>query len=83
MNNTLSDAIASLIAAIIAFIGGMFIIVLLGAIMAFFAMLLWNWLMPVIFGLKTIGFLQAWGLIILSNIMLRSHSSTSVKKEKK
>ena len=31
---------------------------------------LWNWLMPVIFGLKTITFLQALGLVVLSKILL-------------
>ncbi|HSY34847.1 MAG TPA: hypothetical protein VK814_03770 [Acidobacteriaceae bacterium] len=31
---------------------------------------LWNWLMPVIFGLKTITFLQGLGLVVLSKILL-------------
>jgi hypothetical protein len=31
---------------------------------------LWNWLMPAIFGLKTITFLQALGLVVLSKILL-------------
>jgi len=31
---------------------------------------LWNWLMPVIFGLPAIGFGQAWGLMGLSWILL-------------
>lgn len=33
-------------------------------------MLLWNWLMPEIFGLKSIGYWQAWGLLALSCILL-------------
>jgi len=32
--------------------------------------LLWNWLMPAIFGLRTIGFAQAIGLLVLSKILL-------------
>ena len=32
-------------------------------------MLLWNWLMPGLFGLKMIGFAQALGLVILSKIL--------------
>ncbi len=32
-------------------------------------LLLWNWLMPVIFGLKTISYIQALGLFILSRIL--------------
>jgi hypothetical protein len=31
--------------------------------------LLWNWLMPVIFGLTTITFIQAFGLLVLSKIL--------------
>jgi len=34
-------------------------------------MRLWNWLMPAIFKLPTIGFWQALGLIILSHILFR------------
>jgi len=33
---------------------------------AFFTMSLWNWLMPDLFGLKTITYLQAAGLLLLS-----------------
>lgn len=33
-------------------------------------MLLWNWLIPIIFGLKTITYLQALGLFLLSRILL-------------
>jgi len=38
-------------------------------VLGFVTMALWNWLMPVLFGLKTIGFLQALGLVILSKIL--------------
>ncbi len=31
---------------------------------------LWNWLMPAIFGLKKISFLQGLGLVVLSKILL-------------
>jgi hypothetical protein len=36
-------------------------------------MWLWNWLMPAIFKLPTIGFWQAVGLLILSHILFRGH----------
>jgi hypothetical protein len=36
---------------------------------SFLVFLLWNWLMPAIFGLTTITFLQAFGLLILSKIL--------------
>ncbi len=32
-------------------------------------MLLWNWLMPEVFGLRTIGYWQAVGLLILGRIL--------------
>ncbi|MDC7220718.1 MAG: hypothetical protein PQJ59_12350 [Spirochaetales bacterium] len=34
-------------------------------------MLLWNWLMPEIFGLATISYIQAWGLILLSHLLFK------------
>ncbi|MGE5625604.1 MAG: hypothetical protein ACM3ZT_08660 [Bacillota bacterium] len=42
----------------------------------FAVMALWNWLMPGLFGLKAIGYWQAWGLLVLSWILfggLRGH----------
>lgn len=35
-------------------------------------MLLWNWLMPEIFGLKKLTYWQAWGLLILSCILFKN-----------
>jgi hypothetical protein len=32
-------------------------------------MLLWNWLLPVLFGIKAIDYLQALGLLLLSKIL--------------
>jgi hypothetical protein len=40
-------------------------------------MLLWNWLMPDIFGLKRIGYWQGWGLLILSSILFRGKIGSS------
>ena len=42
--------------------------VLFGLIVTLVVMLLWNWLMPDIFGLTTINFWQALGLLVLSKI---------------
>ena len=64
-------------------LGGLLIFV---AVVAAFAlllglplMLLWNWLMPVIFGLKTITFWQAVGLNFFTAILFKSSSSSSNK----
>lgn len=42
-------------------------------------MWLWNWLMPVIFGLPAIGFWQAVGLVFLSGIFFKSTTTTQSK----
>ncbi len=42
--------------------------------------LLWNWLMPTIFGLTKITFYQAIGLNILSSILFKSNINTYKKK---
>jgi hypothetical protein len=49
----------------------------IGALFLFgwIVMLLWNWLMPEIFGLKQVTYWQAWGLLILSCILLKSWGS--------
>jgi hypothetical protein len=45
-------------------------VVLAVTICGFVTMNLWNWLMPVLFGLRVIGFWQALGLLILSKLLL-------------
>lgn len=56
-------------------IGKMIVFGLLaGTIFTFALMFLWNWLMPLIFGLTVITFWQALGLLALSKILFgRSH----------
>ena len=55
--------------------------VLLGAlvidmIFAYPVMLLWNWLMPTIFGLPVVTFWQSLGLMFLSSLLFGSKNST-------
>jgi hypothetical protein len=40
-------------------------------------MWLWNWLFPEIFGLQTITFWQALGLLVLCGALFKSSSSSS------
>ena len=40
------------------------------ALLGFVVMSLWNWLMPAIFGLGTITYWQAWGLLILGRLLV-------------
>jgi hypothetical protein len=46
-------------------------------IMALPTMLLWDWLMPELFGLKEVTLFQAWGLNFLCGMLFKSHNSTS------
>jgi hypothetical protein len=56
------------------FIGRMFVrllfVVLFSLIVAVLVMWLWNMLMPQIFGLGTISYLQAFGLMILARLLI-------------
>ena len=37
-------------------------------------MWLWNWLMPTLFGLPQLTYLQAVGLLVLSHLLFRGHT---------
>jgi len=62
MNDTLANFFAMFISLIVL---GMLLAIILGLPL----MLLWNWLMPTIFGFKMITFWQAVGLSFLSNLL--------------
>ncbi len=51
-----------------------------GALFAGGVMYLWNWLMPDLFGLSTIGYWQAIGLLVLSKILFSRWSAGSSHK---
>jgi hypothetical protein len=46
-------------------------------------MLLWNWLMPEIFGLKRITYWQGWGLLLLSTILFKGMGSSGGKSDRR
>jgi len=46
------------------------LMVLFAALVGFVVMSLWNWLMPMIFGLTKISYWQAWGLLILGRLLV-------------
>lgn len=56
---------------------GIFIIILFAIIVSIPTWLLWNWLIPSIFGLREITLLETLGLLLLSGFLLRSSSSKS------
>ncbi|HVN77291.1 MAG TPA: hypothetical protein VMT19_13315 [Thermoanaerobaculaceae bacterium] len=49
--------------------------VLFLALFGLVVMALWNWLMPALFGLKTLGYWQALGLVILCRILFGGRGS--------
>jgi len=53
-------------------LGGVALGVLVAFLLGWVVMLLWNWLMPSIFGLPAIGFWKAWGLVILAHILFKA-----------
>lgn len=63
-------------------IGGIILAVLFALLFGAVVMLLWNWLMPELFGLKVIGYWQAFGLVLLAKILFGgfgSHGGTDKK----
>jgi hypothetical protein len=65
-----------ILAAVFIIVG---VVVVVSILTAFPLMLLWNWLMPDLFGLQQINFWQALGLAFLSNILFKSSTSNSSK----
>jgi len=61
-------------------LGAIALVVLLGTLTALPVMLLWNWLIPSIFHLREIGFLEAWGLLVLSGLLFKSTAPSTSKK---
>ncbi|MBX9573933.1 MAG: hypothetical protein K2X77_33870 [Candidatus Obscuribacterales bacterium] len=44
-------------------------------------MLLWNWLVPPIFGFASVNLLQALGLSVLAEMLLTSYTHITVRKQ--
>ena len=61
------------------FVLGVLYILIAAIILGGIVMLLWNWLIPVIFGLGTINFVQGWGLAVLSGILFKNSSVVQFK----
>ncbi len=60
-------------------LGAIVLIFLFSLVMAWPVMLLWDWIMPILFGLKSITFWQSWGLLMLSGLLIKNSSSGSNK----
>jgi hypothetical protein len=57
-------------------------LVLVGFILGFPLMFLWNWLMPMLFNLPTITFWQAVGLNLLSGILFNKTNFNNKSNDK-
>lgn len=53
-------------------VGGTALAVVLAFAFGYLVMLLWNWLMPTLFGLKTVTYWQAAGLVLLARLIFGS-----------
>jgi hypothetical protein len=63
--------VVGLIVLVLAFAAG------ISLITGYFVMLLWNWLMPEIFGLMNITYWQGWGLATLCSLLFKSTNTTN------
>lgn len=82
MRDFIGTIMAFLIGAMVLFFTFAGIILLMGLLWALPTMLLWDWLMPELFGLSTITIWQAWGLNILAGILFKNTNTINSKKEK-
>lgn len=57
------------------FIGTWLIVILIGFLFAWFAVMLWNIVMPDVFGLPEITYKQMFALYMLCNLLLRTNVS--------
>jgi len=71
-----------LIATITAVIMGLFTMVIISFISAIPVLFLWNWLMPLIFGITKLTFIQTWGITFLTGILFRMSSVVKPEKRK-
>lgn len=67
-------------------IGGIALAIVFAFLFGYFVMMLWNWLMPTIFGLGEINYWMAFGIIILARLIFGNigsghHKSHDKKKE--
>jgi len=62
-------------------VGGVVLAVVFAFLFGFVVKLLWNWLMPAVFGLAAITFWQAFGLILLAKILFGGHGHGHKKSD--
>ena len=61
--------------ALLTILGGVLLMFAVAALMSLPVMLLWDWLMPTLFGLGEITWFQAWGLLFLCGLLFKSNTA--------
>lgn len=64
-------------------LGGIAFAVFFAFLFGIVVKLLWNWLMPALFGLGAITFWQAFGIVLLAKILFGGHGPGSSTREKR
>lgn len=72
--NDIVEKLATIIDGIVLLCGA---VMLGGLLVGFPVKWLWNWLLPDLFGIKVIGFWQAWGLAVLCGMLFKSSNTKS------
>ena len=62
--------------------GGLCLAVVIAALFGYIVMHLWNWIMPDLFGLKSIGFWKAFGIVLLGKLIFGSFGHHCGHREK-
>lgn len=62
-------------------IGGIVLATVFAFLFGYFVMLLWNWLMPALFGLPEINYWMAFGIIILARLIFGGFGGHNHKKD--
>lgn len=70
----LTEKLGGCLLIVLGFIG---LALALSVILAIPVWFLWNWLMPAVFGLAKVTLWQAWGLALLSSLLLKSSAGKS------
>lgn len=76
----MKDVVEGLIGFVVIAIGVIGFVAILSIVFSIPLWLLWNWLMPEIFGVKTILLWQAIGLSCLCSLLFKDHTSSSSSK---
>jgi hypothetical protein len=53
-------------------IGGVILAAVLALLFGLLVMVLWNWIMPEVFGLPPLTYWQSWGIVLLAHILFKA-----------